>query len=424
MDMTASRDTLLRRSAYIGLALAALGAVALMPAPAARAAGPLSTHIAIDDDGFEATLKRPGYRLDLELDGVATFTADESDLATLSAGGEFELAEKVAGEQHRYTVEADRAGSLTREYARGGTVMPIDASGRAWLAVALQRAFRDAGLDAGARAARLLARGPDVLLDEVARIESDWVRSAYLRVAFASPTLDDSGADRAYQLARAIGSDFELRRALAASLEAPRFDAARADALLETARGIGSDFELAELLIAVAPRLPAGASTVAAWRTAVTAVQSDFEMRRAIGAAFADAPADYRRAALEAAAGIGSDFELRSALETGAKVTARDPVLVAAYLASAKAIGSDFEMRVALAAIAPQLARDPALLGLYLDRVEQMGSDFEQRNALTAVAPQLTQGSDASKRYLAIARGMSDFERGEALTALVDARAL
>jgi hypothetical protein len=290
METTVPRDTLLRRSAFIGLVLAAIGAVALMSAPAARAASPLSTRISIDDDGFEATIKRPSYRLDLELDGVATYTADESDLATLSAGGELEIEEKVDGEQHRYTVEADRSGKLTREYARGGTTMPIDAAGRAWLAAALQRAFRTAGLDAEARAARLLARGPDVLLGEVARIESDWVRSTYLRIAFVSPTLDAAAAARAFQLAR----------------------------------GIGSDFELVELLIAAAPRLPAEVSTVTAWRTAVTAVQSDFEMRR----------------------------------------------------------------------------------------------------ALVAVAPQVAPGTDSHKRYVAIARGMGDFERGEALTALVDARAL
>lgn len=382
------------RLALAALALIGLLAALLMPVPEARATGSLSTSIEIDDGGYQSTIKRPGYRLDLELKGEATFTDDESDLATLSAGGVFELREKKSGVTQKYLVkvdgESDSKGALIRSYERDGDVLPLDAAGRAWVKAALLTAFRTTGLDAEARAARLLARGPDALLTEIVLIESDFVRATYLGIAFADPTLATSDAVRAYALAQGIGSDYELRRALAASLKSTHFDAARADALLEAARQIGSDYELAELLVELAPRLPTDASTLAAWRATANHVDSDFELRRAIVAVLESGPAAYRPTALEAAGDIGSDFEMRSTLTTAA----------------------------------PRLAEDPALLGSYLDCVEQMGSDFEQREALTAIAQQLTAGSPNGKRYLEIARDLGDFERGEALAALLEVGAL
>jgi hypothetical protein len=423
MSNPAARATFGHQLTLFGSAIVC-AVLLLMPVPPAKASGGLSSHIEIDGDGFEATIKRPGYRLELEIDGEATFTADESDLASLSAGGEFELIEKKAGVTHRYQVEADRGGKLTREYSRDGAAQAMDAAGRTWLKAALLAAFRTTGLDAEARAGRLLARGSGTLLDEIAALESDFVRSQYLRTALAAPGLDAQATQRAFALTTEIGSDFEQRRALSAALGPRSLDAARATALLTAARHIGSDFELATLLVEAAPRLPADAAVIAAWREAVGGVQSDFEMRRAIEAAFESAPAGYRRAAFEAAAAIGSDFELRVALDAGAKVSAKDPALVAAHLTSAKQIGSDFELRVALTRIAPQLERDPVLLGLYLDCVERMGSDFEARQALTAIAPQLSVGSPSGKRYVELARGMGEFERGQALAALLDAGAL
>ena len=46
-------------------------------------------------------------RLDLELKGEATFTDDESDIATLSAGGAFKLSEKKSGVTQKYLVKTD-----------------------------------------------------------------------------------------------------------------------------------------------------------------------------------------------------------------------------------------------------------------------------------------------------------------------------
>jgi hypothetical protein len=53
-----------------------------------------------------------------------------------------------------------------------------------------------------------------------------------------------------------------------------------------------------------------------------------------------------------------------------------------------------------------------------------MGSDFEQREVLSKLAPKIAGDAALSKRYREVARGLGEFERGEALKALDDAMQL
>jgi hypothetical protein len=108
-----------------------------------------STRVSISDDGDTSIhLWRPGYELQVESEGVATFADDESDLATLAPGGRFRLAETSDGVERVYTVTADASGALTRSLTRGGAEVPLDAEGRAWVAAALPRMFTESGYDA------------------------------------------------------------------------------------------------------------------------------------------------------------------------------------------------------------------------------------------------------------------------------------
>ena len=354
--------------------------------------GRVSTRVSISDDGESGvTVRRAGYSLRMESSGKATYAVDESDVATLEPGATFTLTENLAGLKHDYTVKADRAGVLSRAYSRDDRVMPMDATATQWLAVALPRMFRDSGLDAEARVARLLARGgPARVLTEVDLAGSDHAKFTYLGRLFDATTLDAA----------------ETGRALAA------------------AAGIGADYELAELLTAAVPRLPADAGARAAWLAAAARIGSDHDLRRTLAAALAPRGDDAGFApALVALAAeqLDSDFELRSLLETVApRVT--DPALAAAYLAAVRRLDSDFERRTALTTLLDKARLDTSNLQSTLDAAAGLGSDFEKRTVLVALAGRVAADPVLNRRYREVARTMSDFERGAALQALDDAR--
>jgi hypothetical protein len=353
--------------------------------------GRSSTRVSISDDGESSvTVRRAGYSLSMESSGKATYAADESDVATLEPGATFALTENLAGMKHAYTVKTDRAGALSRAYARDDRVMPMDAAATQWLAAALPRMFRDSGLDAEARVARLLARGgPALVLTEVDLAGSDHAKAIYLGRLFDTATLDAAETGRA----------------------------------LATAAGIGSDYELAELLTAAVPRLPADASARAAWLAVAARIGSNHDLRRTLAAALAPRTGNSGFApALVALAAehLDSDFELRSMLETIAP-RATDPALAAAYLAAVRRLDSDFERRTALTTLLDKARLDTTNLQSALDTTAGLGSDFEKRTVLVALAGHVAADAVLNRHYREVARALSDFERGAALQALDDA---
>ena len=78
--------------------------------------------------------------------------------------------------------------------------------------------------------------------------------------------------ERVIGLARAIESDYELRRALALVLERAELDDAARLAILQTANGIGSDYERAELLIDAAARMSFDGAGLQAWQKAAGSI--------------------------------------------------------------------------------------------------------------------------------------------------------
>lgn len=386
-----------------------------------------STSISIGDDGATSlVVRRSGYTLEMETDGPATFAADESDLATLAPSSTFTLDETLDGVQHVYTVTSDGSGVLTRRLTRAGAEVPLDAAGKAWIAAALPRMFRESGYDAEARVARLLAAGgPQRVLSEVELCSGDHAKACYLGRLLGTVRLDPEQAGLALAAASRIDSDYELRGALSSALRTQSLDAERFALLLRTAGQIGSDYESAELLVESAERLPDDAAARTAWLSAADKVGSDYELGRSLSAGL-DASARAQDAAFTAqlvalaARRVGSDFELRSVLEQVAP-RATDPAITAAYVAAVGQIGSDFEQRTSLLALLEQGRLDAAGLRSVLDVTARIGSNFEKAEVLKALAPGVATDAALSQRYREAASTLSSFERGEVLVALDEA---
>ena len=152
---------------------------------------------------------------------------------------------------------------------------------------------------------------------------------------------------------------------------------------------------------------------------------SDHELRTALELGLSTQALDSARvtALLATAKQLDSDFELRSLLE---RVAPRggDPEVAASYLSAARELDSDFERRSALVALLEGAKLDGAGLAEALEVASGLGSDFEKRTVLELLASSVAADPDLNRRYRDVARGMSDFERGEALRALDDAMSI
>jgi len=361
-----------------------------------------------------------GESLSVKLRGKVGFNDAETDVVHLGAGADFRIEETKGGITRKIRFHGVD-GKIVRDYEVEGDQKALDAEGRAWLAAMLPRVLRESAIDADARGKRFLARGgADALLSEIEKIQGDYAARRYLQVLFENTALDAAQLKRALVAADGIGSDFEMRQALTTAFDSQKLTPEHQAQVLASAMSIGSDFELAELLSHFAETQPVTGAALPAWQRALATIGSDFEHRRVLDALVERSrnTPGAARVALESAADIGSDFELRQVLEKTAPATRDDAATLAAWLRAAEDVGSDFEHRVALQALIEAGPVDVALANGVLTSVEEVGSDFEARLALQSLAERMPNDPALIERYRGVARGMGDFERGQAEKAL------
>ncbi|NOT88228.1 MAG: M56 family metallopeptidase [Lysobacter sp.] len=378
--------------------------------------------ITIRNNGDTMTIRSsapaPGETLRATIDGDVAFNAEESDVARMGPGAVFEIEQRRGGVTRSLRMVPGKNGPV-REYTVGGIARTFDAEAKAWLSTAIPDVYRVSGLQAEARAKRILARGgAAALLDEIGMLKHDFARAAYLGQFFAQAQPDQAQMTKAYALMRDIGSDFEKRRALDTALVRPRLEPEHQVALLSIAATIDSDFECAEWLIEAAGKLPVNDASAAEWSRVLRGLDSDFERRRALVAVIEDGTPRVGAAALalQSMQGMDSDFEQRSVLEAASRtgIALQD----SDYLAVVEALASDFERREALVALIRSTTPDVARSQGILRSVRGMSSDFERSEVLKALASAMPHDVALIEDYRAVTRGMSDVERAQSEKAL------
>lgn len=416
---------------------AAPSATALAPAPVAPPAPPAPpvpprkadhhVHVSSDFNLFGARHQYTrievadgarGYRAKIK--GEVTFNERDDDIATLSDGGSASFGETQAGSKRRIDY-AGRGGRIEQHYFVDDREQPIDAAARAWIAGLIPVVIRETALDAAARVKRLHASGGiGAVLDEIARIDSGYARGVYLKELAALGKLTPAEVTRVLNLIDGIDSDFERRNALAALAAAEPLDAAQQTRVIEQAARMESDYERTELLVGLLPKLAPEAAVRAAWLRAVSATQSDYEHRRALSALLEAGHYDDATLAevIGAAKSIHSDYERRTLLIAAVRRIDDAERIAPAYTAAVADIGSDYERREALLALIRAPKFGAAGAGAALDVAGGLGSDYECREVLVALAKAMPNDAGLIERYRAVARRLSDFERGSAERAL------
>lgn len=410
----------------------------------------------VNDEQFTIRLKAGACSLRVDGEGEVTYSDNDDDVIAISRGGFFHIEERGGDVARRMEIEPG-TGGLTRKWLVDGKGRPYDAEARAWLANRLLVVFRRTGLDAEARARRILQRGGvEAVLQEVALIPSDWAARQYYQVLLTRPNLDqatllrvvrqagqDIGSDfeltelliavaehqpleenvrLAYvEAVGSIGSDFERHRALKPVLLRQGVSGEMAAAMLQSSKQIGSDFELAGLLIEITDAHAIDATLAPAFFDALASVGSDFEHHRVLSAVARQAKGDQAvlDRALDAAASIQSDFELASFLIEVSSAYPAERQLPASFLAAVGHIQGDFEHgRVLKTVIARKPLTEANLLAV-LESAQGIQSDFELAEVVIAAARALAPTERTRAAFLQAAEHISsEYERGRVLSAI------
>ena len=397
------------------------------PKPPAAAKADASAHSSVsihsDDDGHDKmtiSVSDDDHKFKVNIDGKISFNADETDVASLGAGGTATFEETRGGVTHRIEF-ADRNGKIERRYFVDRQEQPFDAAGSKWFSGLLPALIRESGLGAEARVQRLYgAGGAARVLDEIEHIHSDYVRGIYLGLLLDRGPLTPPQLDQALKIAGAAKSDYERHQMLGRIFAKQPLSAAQQVTFLQQALHFDSDYELAELLIGVVPKLANSAEVRQAWLTAALRVSSDYERRRTLESMLTRDNFDDSQlgSMLEASASMGSDYEHRELLVAIARRAHDVDALAPAYAHSTLSLGSDYERREALIALIQAGKLGSRGTKAVLDSAADIGSDYECREVLVALARVMPNDAASTQHYREVASRLSEYERGEAERAL------
>jgi len=358
----------------------------------ARVKSGSSQHWTTNDDdgrGKSTTIRWRRGDCEVRLDARGDFSA-RPDLTGFASVDNYVEIEERDGDRARKVRVTDANGRLEYRWSLDGA-NAFDVDRERWLADMLLSMERRWGLFAKTRVPYLIKqRGPDAVLDETARMESDYAKRQYFTILLANASLTEpqfsrilaqaadsmsSDYERA-ELVRAVAakasmndrlargvigvagrmsSDYEKRRTLPAGLDAVATPASRT-AFFNAASTMTSNYEIAELLIAAQKRSLVDSVSSDAYFTAVSRLNSDYELRRTLSALLKQQPltAAMLTGILRASASIDSDYELATLLVEFARVTPIRGELRELYLKATRSISSDYEYRRALSALLDQ----------------------------------------------------------------------
>lgn len=399
-----------------------------------------SSSTSINDDRMMIQIGRDGCTITVRTEGELSFSDDDRDLTNITDGGYVEIEERSGRSRRRVEITDDRGG-MERRWFVDGREQPYGDDARAWLGDALLVLVRRAGINAEARAIRILTtQGEDALIAEIAELYSDHVAGRYYRVLFERGKLTSSQVSRLlgdaaeriesdHELGRvletvaargtmdaevqrafvratgALDSDHEHSQALQALVAAGSMDVAALDAILASAGRIDSDFNRARVLLLVGERYPAGRPLPASYLDAVGSMGSDHERGRVLTQILERdrlSPADRGRV-LGVVSRIASDHTRGQILMAVAAQGPIDAVTRDAYFAAVRGIDSDHTRQQVLVAVLAQPADDATALAV-LDAARGIDSDHSKAGVLTALAGKGTMSPEVRAAYVAVAQ--------------------
>jgi beta-lactamase regulating signal transducer with metallopeptidase domain len=379
-----------------------------------------SLHIQSDDDHSKWTWSSGSDRIWIEADGEIEFNDDDSDVASISEGGYFEIGRGKGRRARHVEIEADEDGNLTHTYFEGRSEKPFDDSAKEWLSETLDEAIRQTGIGADVRATRIYkADGLDAVLSEIDGLESDHVRKQYFSALLGLEELNDDERQRVLgEFAREVSSDYERAQLLLYNLDEFMANDKSREAYFDAVDQLGSDYERSRVLRSAFERHELTAEQLARVLHAAEGISSDYERSRILKAVSARELADQglRDAYFRNVEGIHSDYERSQVLQQLLDEAEDDPELAARILKAVLDVDSDYERAQVLVSTSRTYLKYPELHDLYFDAVEEIDSNYERGRVLLTLMEEANLDKDGQMRLIQLVGAIdSDYERTKLL---------
>ena len=411
-------------------------AVPAVPAPPAAGAGELSVcnskaqlrNISLESrDGhrsWTASWSGDECSVDLKSEGQIQFSADATEIQSITPGGFFEVNVREGDRLRRVRVTPSGNG-LEYVLKVNGNQQPFDANAKAWFGSLLLSLERATGFAADTRVPRLLAKGgPTAVLDEINNLSAAYVRGIYFRKLLDQPNLPPAIVVRIMnQAAGQMASDYELARVLMeVSKQYDLPDETSRTAFLNAAGKLKSDYEHSRVLIELLKRPDISAENVRMALNSATNITSDYEKSRILLSLidqreFNQTSLDFY---LKLVASIHSDYEKSRDLLAAMQRYPLASGQVNQILDAATKMSSDYEKSRLLTGLSEKGKFDESQMGNYLKVVASMQSDYERSRCLISLMQHNTLSSaSVSKALQATAEGKNNEEKARVLTSLI-----
>lgn len=309
----------------------------------------------------------------------------------LSPGGYFELLTTGDRARRRLLVENSRdSDTLALSYYEDGTEIPIDGRTRKWITSSLITLSREAGFNAAERVDSLIRQGgTDAVLDELEKIDSDYVTRLYSQHLVDNATLTEKELKRLIGQIGKMESDYDTRLALTHLISQPSLSDSSFEDILTAAEKIESDYELRLLTSAYINRFEPSERTNALLIRIAEKIESDYELRLLLEQMIARSnmtDAQVRDILDLAGTTIESDYELRLLIGAISHKIGTSGETTRNALHAADSIESNYEKRLALSMIIAQGMLDEDGWIALVQSTQNMESDHEKGMVLQQVA--------------------------------------
>ncbi len=144
----------------------------------------------------------------VEYRGKIEITDDDKDIKSMSDDGYLEISKTVFGSKRSIIIEGQGNGKIKKEYYEGRTEVAWEPGGKTWLAEILPEVVRTTTLCAESRVSRFFKQGgTTAVLNEIDKIESDYVRTGYANLLMKQPVQAKDYAAIINKLAEKTDSD-------------------------------------------------------------------------------------------------------------------------------------------------------------------------------------------------------------------------
>ncbi len=384
-----------------------------------------STSVNITNDGKTTITVKNGRSnsFSLEFEGDITISDNDEDVVAISRNGYMEIKKTAFGSRRRIFIEPDNAGRLIKKYYVGRSEENFSPEGKKWLAEILPEILRSSTLAAEQRVDRFYKKGgTDAVLNEVGYIDSDYVKSTYIKLLLdknpkgkdlisildvvgkdidsdhhrasilkrnTQAFLSSEGTTSAYiKAAGQINSDHHKADVLKRSIKDGGVTGSQMNALFGIAKSINSDHHKADVLLTVLKNRDLNDANINLLIATSKDINSDHHKANVLKAALKSqgVSANSYSALLESMENVNSDHHAASILKELLNKEMNDASVAHLLRMVDRTMSSDHHKSDVLRKLVKNQSLEGGSLDALLTAIKGMGSDMHQSEVFKRLA--------------------------------------